>query len=74
MRVAHDHFRWISRVVYQNLLRGDQDVYGVTVGFYVEGAVGCELQQIQAGQVAGRVVEEHVFAAGIAGIDSCRVL
>src|SRR5580700_2797702 len=74
MAVAHDRFGGVAGVVYQNFLGGDQDVYGVAVGFYVERAVGGELQQVQAGQVAGRVVEEHVFAAGVAGVDSGRVL
>src|ERR1019366_1461433 len=74
MRVAHDLFGGISGVVDQNFLRGDEHVDGVAVGFNVEGAVGRELQQIQAGQVAGGVVEEHVFAAGIAGVDSGCVL
>ena len=46
----------------------------MTIGFNVERAVGRELQQIHAGQVAGGVVEEHVFAAGIAGVDAGGVL
>ena len=53
----------IAGVVDQDLLRGDQDVDRVAVGFDVEGAVGRELHQVQAGQVAGRVVEEHVLAS-----------
>src|SRR5271168_2685001 len=73
MRVAHDHFRGISGVVDENFLRGDQDVDGVAIGFDIEGAVGGELQKIQAGEVAGGVVEEHVLAAGIAGVDPRRV-
>ena len=48
--------------------------HGVAIGFDVEGSVGRELQQVQAGQVAGRVVEEHVLAAGIGGVDARRVL
>ena len=39
------------------------DVYCVAVGFYVKGAVGRELQQVQAGQVAGGIVQEHVLAS-----------
>src|SRR4029077_11098534 len=74
MRVAHDLFRGIAGVVYDDFLGGDENVYGVAVGFHVEGAVGGELQQVQAGQVAGRVVEEHVFAARIAGVDARGVL
>src|SRR5687768_5502767 len=29
-----------------------------------------ELEQIERRQVAGRVVEEHVFGAGVAGVDA----
>jgi len=46
----------------------------MAIGFDVESAVGRELQKIQAGEVASGVVEEHVLAAGIAGVDSCGVL
>ena len=74
MRVAHDDFGGIAGVVDDDFLRGDQDVDRVAIGFHVECAVGRELQQIQAGQVAGGVIEEHVLAARIAGVDSCRVL
>jgi len=42
-----------------------KDIDGVTVGFDVEKCVGRELQEIQAGEVAGGIVEEHVFAAGL---------
>src|SRR5438270_67830 len=73
MRVAHDLLGGISGVVDQNFLGGDQDIYRVTISFDVEGAVGRELQEIQTGEVAGRVVEEHVFAARIAGVDPVRV-
>src|SRR5882762_986634 len=73
MRILAYDFGGISGVVYQNFLRGDYYVYGVPVGFHVEGAVGRELQQVQAGQVAGGVIKEHVLAAGIAGVDAGRV-
>ena len=74
MRVAADHFCRVSGVVHQNFLRGDEDIDGLAIGFHVERAVGCELQQVHAGQVAGGVVEEHVFAARIAGVDAVGVL
>ena len=74
MRVAHDGFSRVSGVVHQNFLSGDQDVYRVTVGFYIEGSIGRELHQVHAGQVAGGVIEEHVLAARIAGVDSVCVL
>jgi len=43
----------VSGVVDQDFLRGNGDVDSLTVGFDVEGAVGRELQQVQAGQIAG---------------------
>ena len=46
----------------------------MAIGFDVECAVGRELQKIQAGEVAGGIVEEHVFAARIAGVDARCVL
>ena len=64
----------IAAVVDQDFLRGDHDGAGVAISFDVEGAVGRELHQVQAGQVAGRVVEEHVLAARIRGVDARRVL
>src|SRR3954468_16314538 len=74
MRVGHDGLRGISGVVDEDFLRGDQDVYGMAIGFHIESAVGREFQQVEAGQVGGGIVQEHVLAAGIAGIDSGRVL
>ena len=65
MRVAHDHLGGIAGVVHDDFLRGDEDVDGMAIGGDVERPVGRELQQVQAGQVAGGVVEEHVLAAGI---------
>ena len=74
VRVLHDRFRRVAGVVDENFLRGDGDGAGVTVGGDVEGAVGGELHQIQRREVAGGVVEEHVLAAGIAGVDARGVL
>src|SRR5437867_1864358 len=74
MRVLVDHLRGISGVVYQDFLGGDDYVHGVAIGFYVKSAVGRELQKIETRQVAGGVVEEHVLAAGVAGVDPCGVL
>src|SRR5208283_4051518 len=70
MRVTHDHFGGIAGVVDEDFLCRDQDVHGMAVGLDVECAVGRELQKIQAGEVAGGIVQEHVFAAGIAGINA----
>ncbi len=46
-------------------------VHGVAERLDVEVAAGCaELHQVQARQIAGRVVEEHVLAAGIRCVDA----
>ena len=74
MRIAPDRLGGIAAVVDQNLLRGDDDGAGVAIGGHVEGSVGRELHQVEAGEVAGRVVEEHVLAAGIGRVDARRVL
>ncbi len=65
MRVLPDHLGRIAGVVDQDFLRSDEDVDGVAIGFDVKRAVGRELQQVQAGEVAGRIVEEHVLAARV---------
>ena len=41
----------------------------------VEAALGIvvEAHQVERRQVAGRVVEEHVLAAGVGGVDAIRV-
>src|SRR3984957_11532710 len=70
MRVAHDLLGGISGVVDEDFLRGDQDIDGVAISFDVEGSVRRELQQVQAREVAGGIVEEHVFAARVAGVDA----
>src|SRR5580704_8126492 len=74
MRIAHDGFGGVSGVVDDDFLCGDQDVDGVAIGFDIESSIRSELQQVQTGQVAGRVVQEHVFAARIAGVDAGRIL
>ena len=74
VRVARDGFGRVAGVIDEDFLRGDDDVAGVAVGFDVEGAVGRELHQVQRSQVAGGVVEEHVLAAGVAGVDARGVL
>src|SRR5262249_40679203 len=74
VRVLGDHLGGVSRVIDQDLLRGDHDIYSMAIGFDVEGAVGSKLQQVQTGQVAGRVVEKHVFGARIGSVDPSSVL
>ena len=42
-------------------------------GFDVEEAAVDEAHQIQRGEVAGRIVQEHVFGAGVGGVDAIGV-
>src|SRR5881296_1952457 len=74
MRVLVDHLRRIAGIVYQDFLGGDDYVHGVAIGFDVKGAVGRKLQKIETRQVAGGVVEEHVFTARVAGVNPRGVL
>ncbi len=75
VRIARDGLSGIAGVVHQDLHRGDDDGDGVTISFNLKHA-GCvdELHQVEAGQVAGGVVEEHVLRAGIRSVDARRVL
>ena len=60
----------IAGVVHQDFLRGDEDAHGGLEALDVEHAVlALELHQVQRGQVAGGVVEEDVFRAGVGGVD-----
>ena len=61
-------------MVDQNLLGNEEDPAGRGKPLDVEHAVGlAELHQVDAGQVASRVVQEHVFGARVAGVDPARV-
>ncbi len=74
MRVARNRFRRISGVVDQNFLRRDHHVYGVTICRHIKLAIRLqELHQVERRQITRRVVQEHVFAARIAGVDAVRV-
>ena len=71
VRILRDLRRGIAGVVHQDFLGRDGDVHGVAEAFHVELAVGPEkLHQVQRGQVASRIVEEHVLAAGVRGVDA----
>ena len=75
VRVLGDLLGGVAGGVDDDLHRGGDDGDGVAVGGDVELAAGGEeLQQVEAGEVAGGVVEEHVLAAGIGGVDARRVL
>src|SRR5215212_1380421 len=44
------------------------------IGLHVEAAgLAVELHEVQGGQVAGGVVEEHVLRARVGGVDAVRV-
>ena len=72
--VAGDPGRRITRVVDQKLLRDEEDPAGRGEPLHVEVAVRlAELHQVDAGEVAGRVIEEHVLRARIRRVDPARV-
>ena len=58
----------------EDLLRGEHDLDGGLEALDVERAVVVEeLQQVEAGEVARRVVEVHVLAARVAAVDAAGV-
>ncbi len=66
--------RRIAGVIDQDFLGDEEDAAGGLEPLDVERAVVlAELHQVDARQVAGRVVEEHVLAARIAGVDAAAV-
>ena len=74
VRVLLDRLRRIRGVIDGDLLRGDDDAQRGAVGLDVEaGVLVVEAHQVQRGQVAGRVVEEHVLRARVRGVDAGRV-
>ncbi len=75
VRILRDFVGRIRRVVDNNLLRDRYRVDGVPIRFHIELPVGPdEFHQIQRCQIASRIVQEHVFRAGIRRIDPSRVL
>ncbi len=72
--ITGDVCRRIARVIDQDFLSDEVDAAGGLEPLDVERAVLlAELHQVDAGQVASRVVEEHVLAARIAGVDAAAV-
>ena len=70
MAVAGDLPRRVAGVVDEDLLGDEEDPTGSREAIDIEGAVSAaELHQVDARQIAGGVVEEHVLRAGIARID-----
>src|SRR6185437_9159934 len=75
VRVAADLLGGVAGGVDDDLHRGGDDGDGVAVGGDVELAAGGEeLHQVEAGEIAGGVVEEHVLRARIGRVDAGRVL
>ena len=72
--VLLDPGRRVGRVVDEDLLGRDRDLGREAIGLDVELAVGAdELHEVQAGQVARGVVEEHVLGARVGRVDPVRV-
>ena len=72
--VLLDPRRRVGGVVDQDLLGGDRHLGREPVGLDVELAVGAdELHEVERGEVARRVVEEHVLGARVGRVDPVRV-
>ena len=64
----------IGGKVDQNFHGRDEDPDCMPEGFYIKASVlAAILHQIERGQVAGRVIEEHVFGTRVGGIDPIRI-
>src|SRR6202012_1628637 len=64
----------VARRADVDLLREEDDVDAVLEVVDVEASVGeAEFHQVDRGQVAGRVVEVHVLAARVGGVDVARL-
>ena len=75
VRVLRDLLGGIAGVIHDDLLRQDHRIHRVAERFHVELAVRPhELHQVQRRQVAGRIVQEHVFRARVRSVDARRVL
>ena len=68
--VLGDGLGRVVGVAHQDLLAGEEDLDRGLEAVDVEGVVVVqELHQVEAGQVAGRVVEVHVLRARVAAVD-----
>ena len=64
--VLGDHLGGVAGGVDDDLHGGGHDGDGVAVAFDVELAAGSEeLEEVEGGEVAGGVIEEHVLRAGV---------
>ena len=65
-----DFLGGIAGVIDEDFLRGDENAHGGLEALDIERAVlAFELHQVQRRQIAGGVVEENVFRAGIGGMN-----
>ena len=70
MGILGDLPGWIAGVIDEDFLRGDENTNGRLEPFDVEFAVvALEFHQVERGEVAGGVVDEDVFGAGVGGVD-----
>ena len=75
MGVLGDHLGGVTGRVHDDFHRSSEDGDSVAVAVDIELATGGEeLEQVEAGEVAGGVVEEHVLRARIGGVDAGGVL
>ena len=74
MAIFGDAIGGIARVIDEDFLGDEEEAASVFETLDIELAIGlAELHQVDAGEVAGRVIEEHVFGARIARVDATRV-
>ncbi len=74
MAVGGNPRRRVAGVVDQDFLGDEHQPAGRLEALEIERAVlAAELHQVDAGQVAGRVVQEHVLGAGVRGVDPPRL-
>jgi len=60
----------IAAHIHENILSDDEDSDGLLESLDIEGAViAAKLHQIQRSQIAGGIIDKHIFAAWIGGID-----
>ena len=74
MTVLGDRFRRIAGVIDQDFLGNEKDPAGGLETSDVKRTILItKLHQVDTGQVASRIIQEHVFRAGIAGINATGV-
>ena len=70
MRIFSNGLRRIAGVIDDDFLRGDENAHRSLEALDIEHAiVALEFHQVQRGEIAGGVVEEDVFRAGIGGMN-----